>query len=61
MEETGTRDPTAWGTTRTLFAPWKSQADCAGTLVAAMKRFVSDIEDRGLLPNAGTMAVASLG
>ena len=50
MDEAGTREPNAWEATTALFASWKSRADRAGKPAAAMKRSISNIEDRGLSP-----------
>ena len=61
MDEAGTGDPNAWGATTALFAAWKPRADRAGEPAGTMKRFISNIEGRGLSPERRTTAVASLG
>jgi putative DNA primase/helicase len=50
LDETGTRDLEAWEATKTLFASWKEWADKAGEHAGTMKRFVQNLETRGLAP-----------
>jgi putative DNA primase/helicase len=50
LDESGIRDPNAWETTKTLFASWKAWAEGAGEYAGTLKRFVQNIETRGLMP-----------
>jgi putative DNA primase/helicase len=50
LDETGTRDLEAWVATKELFASWKEWADKAGEHAGTMKRFVQNLETRGLAP-----------
>ena len=50
LDETGTRDLEAWEATKELFASWKEWADKAGEHAGTMKRFVQNLETRGLMP-----------
>jgi putative DNA primase/helicase len=50
LDESGTRDPNAWETTKTLFASWKAWADSAGEYAGTLKRFIQNVETRGLVP-----------
>jgi len=50
IDDKGTRDPSAWEPTTALFASWKAWADHAGEHAGTMKRFVQNIEARGLTP-----------
>jgi putative DNA primase/helicase len=50
LDESGTRDPTAWETTKMLFASWKTWSEAAGEYTGSQKRFVQNIETRGLTP-----------
>ena len=48
LDEVGTRDVNAWETTKALFTSWKAWADNAGEHPGTMKRFVQNLETRGL-------------
>jgi putative DNA primase/helicase len=50
MDETGNRDPNAWEATKTLYASWKAWAENAGEHAGTLKRFVQNLETRGLVP-----------
>ncbi len=50
LDEVGTRDPNGWESTKMLFASWKTWADNAGEYAGTMKRFVQNLEARGLTP-----------
>jgi putative DNA primase/helicase len=50
IDDNGTRDPNAWETTKTLFASWKAWADGAGEYAGTLKRFIQNLEARGLVP-----------
>jgi putative DNA primase/helicase len=56
LDESGIHDPTAWETTKTLFASWKTWADGAGEYAGTLKRFTANIEARGLTPERKTKA-----
>jgi putative DNA primase/helicase len=56
LDEAGLRDVNAWETTKTLFASWKAWADNAGERAGTMKRFVQNLETRGLTPERRTQA-----
>jgi putative DNA primase/helicase len=50
LDEVGTRDPDGWESTKMLFASWKTWADNAGEHAGSMKRFVQNLDARGLTP-----------
>jgi putative DNA primase/helicase len=50
LDESGIRDPNAWETTKALFASWKAWADSAGEYSGTLKRFIQNVEIRGLVP-----------
>jgi putative DNA primase/helicase len=50
IEDKGFRDPNGWETTTDLFTSWKAWATHAGEEAGTMKRFVSHMEARGLMP-----------
>ena len=50
LDEAGVRDASAWETTKTLFTAWKTWAENAGEHPGTMKRFVQNLEARGLTP-----------
>ena len=50
LDESGIRDVNAWETTKTLFASWKAWADSAGEYAGTLKRFIQNVETRGLVP-----------
>ena len=50
LDEVGTHDLEAWEPTKTLFASWKEWTDNAGEYAGTMKRFVQNLETRGLVP-----------
>jgi putative DNA primase/helicase len=50
LDESGSRDPNAWESTKMLFASWKAWADSAGEYAGTLKRFTQNIETRGLVP-----------
>ena len=56
LDETGLRDVNAWEATKTLFGSWKTWADNAGERAGTMKRFVQNLEARGLTPERRTQA-----
>jgi putative DNA primase/helicase len=56
LDEVGARDVNAWEATKTLFASWKAWADNAGEHAGTMKRFVQNLEARGLTPERRTHA-----
>jgi P4 family phage/plasmid primase-like protien len=50
IDDAGARDPSAWEPTTALYAAWKSWADHAGEYAGSRKRFIQNIEARGLTP-----------
>jgi putative DNA primase/helicase len=48
LDETGVRDPNAWESTKTLFASWKAWAEQTGENAGTMKRFVQNMDTRGI-------------
>jgi putative DNA primase/helicase len=56
LDEVGTRDGDAWEATKTLFTSWKAWADSAGEHAGRLKRFVQNLEARGLTPERKTHA-----
>jgi putative DNA primase/helicase len=50
LDEVGERDKDAWETTKMLFASWKLWADNAGEYAGTLKRFIQNMEARGLTP-----------
>ena len=50
LDEVGTRNVNTWEATKTLFNSWKAWADDAGEHAGTMKRFVQNLETRGLTP-----------
>ncbi|MGA8955257.1 MAG: phage/plasmid primase, P4 family [Pseudolabrys sp.] len=50
LDESGVRDPNAWETTKMLFTSWKLWTEQTGEYTGTMKRFVQNLESRGLTP-----------
>ena len=50
LDECGTRDPTAWESSKMLFASWKTWAEASGEYVGSQRRFVQNLETRGVTP-----------
>jgi putative DNA primase/helicase len=50
MEEKCERAPSAWERSSALYGSWKAWADLAGEQPGTMKRFVQQLETRGLQP-----------
>ena len=48
IDECCDRDPNAFEKTSTLFTSWKNWATAAGEYVGSQKRFVQNLEDRGI-------------
>jgi putative DNA primase/helicase len=50
IDESCERDPNNWEASKTLFASWKLWADKSGEDAGTLKRFVQNLETRGLPP-----------
>ncbi len=48
LDECSARDPSAWEASSLLFASWRSWADKAGEPPGSIKRFIQNMEVRGL-------------